>query len=407
MRTHESREAHSKETARVRWLGASAAALVALLFPYEASAVGFHDFSPGDQSRVIQVADSKGAEGGDAGKGDTSSASQDASEAGADATSPSSGDGSPDVDVNAPDVDVNTPDVDVSAPDVDVSAPDVDVDAPDVEVDTPDVDADTPDVDADAPDVDTDTPDVDADTPDVNAPGVDAGTPDVDVSTPDVDVDTPDVDVSTPDVDVSTPAAGSGTSSGSAGSAPQGQLGATPAGSTASAEIHEAPSGTILVPSGRSADAVEARLTTVCFAGDPKCAKPGPSPAPAPAAPAATGVWPPQSPPPAQPVAPANESPANQSQARENPLAISLVSPIKARDGLVVQGIIVNESGEPQAVPPIQINLVNKAGQTLQQWTIRPPVSQLPPGQNKAFKTVLQPIPADVARADAAFLAAR
>jgi hypothetical protein len=370
---HESQEAHRKETARARWLGASAAALVALLFPYDASAVGFHDFRPGDQSWVIQVADSKGAEGGDAGKGDTSSASQDASEAGADATSPSSADGSPDVDVNAPDVDANTPDVDVSAPDVDVDAPDVDADTPDVDADTPDVDADTPDVDADTPDVDADTPDVDDDTPGV------------DVDTPDVDADTPDVDVSTPDVDVSTPAVGNGTSGQSTGTTPQGQPGAMPAGNTASAEVREAPAGTILVPSGRSGDAVDARLTTVCFAGDPKCPKPEASPAPAPAAPAATGVWPPQNPPPAQPVARANESPANVSPARENPLAISLVSPIKARDGLVVQGIIVNESREPQAVPPIQINLVSKAGQTLQQWTIRPPVSQLQPGQNKAF----------------------
>jgi hypothetical protein len=325
-------------------MGASAAALLSLLFPYDASAMGFRDFGPDGQSMVIRVADGKG--GGDAGnskggeKGDKASAGTDgaASDAGTDAANPSGSD----------------------------ESPDVGVDAPDVDADTPDVDADTPDVDANAPDVDVDAPDV--------------------------DVDTPDVDASAPDVDVSAP--GDGTS---AGSAPQGQRGATPAGNTASAEVRESPSGTILVPSGRSADAVDAQLTTVCLAGDPKCTGPEPSPAPAPAAPAATGVWPRQDPPPAQPVAAAHES----------PLAISLVSPIKGREGLVVQGIVINESREPQAVPPIQINLVNKAGQTLQRWTIRPPIRQLPPGGNKAFKTVLQPVPADVARADAAFLAMR
>ena len=352
-------------------MGASAAALVSLLFPYDASAVGFRDFGPDGQSMVIRVADGKG--GGDAGnskggeKGDKASAGADgaASDVGTDAANPSGSDESADVGVDAPDVGVDAPDVDVDAPDVDVDAPDDDVDAPDVDANTPDVDADAPDVDADAPDV---------------------------------NVDTPDVDASAPDVDVSAPAPGHGTSSGSAGSAPQGQRGATPAGNTASAEVREAPSGTILVPSGRAADGVDAQLTTVCLAGDPKCTDPEPSPAPAPAAPAATGVWPPQDPPPpAQPVAAAHES----------PLAISLVSPIKGRDGLVVQGIVVNESREPQAVPPIQINLVNKAGQTLQRWTIRPPIRQLLPGGNKAFKTVLQPVPADVARADAAFLAMR
>ena len=353
-------------------MGASAAALVSLLFPYDASAMGFRDFGPDGQSLVIRVADGKG--GGDAGnskggeKGDKASAGADgaASDVGTDAANPSGSDESADVGVDAPDVGVD--------------APDVDVDAPDVDADTPDVDADAPDVDADAPDVNVDTPDVDVDTPDVN------------VDTPDVDVDTPDVDASAPDVDVSAPGDGA-----SAGSAPQGQRGATPAGNTASAEVREAPSGTILVPSGRAADGVDAQLTTVCLAGDPKCTDPEPSPAPAPAAPAATGVWPPQDPPPAQPVAAAHES----------PLAISLVSPIKGRDGLVVQGIVVNESREPQAVPPIQINLVNKAGQTLQRWTIRPPIRQLLPGGNKAFETVLQPVPADVARADAAFLAMR
>jgi len=165
----------------------------------------------------------------------------------------------------------------------------------------------------------------------------------------------------------------------------------------ASAVVREAPTGTILVPSGRSADAVDAKLTSVCRAGDPKCAAPEPSPAPAPATPTATGALPPANPAPAQPVAAAHGS----------PLAISLVSPIKARDGLVVQGIVFNSSQEPQAVPPIQVTLVNKAGQALQQWTIKPPVSQLPPGQNKAFKAVLQPVPPNVSRADAAFLAAR
>jgi hypothetical protein len=372
MRTH---EAEKRRIQRAKWMGASAAALICLAFSYDASAVGFRDFSADDGSMLIQVDDSQGAGDGKSSDGKTSET--DKSTAGTEGDADPS---APGTDTSAPDVDVSAPDVDVSAPDTDASAPDADVSAPDADAGTPDVDAGTPDVDANAPDVDVDAPDVDA-----NAP-------DVDVDAPGVEVDAPDVDVGAPSVDASAPAPGNGQP---LEAAPQGQASATPTSTVASAVVREAPTGTILVPSGRSADAVDAKLTSVCRAGDPKCAAREPSPAPA--TPTATGALPPANPAPARPVAAAHGS----------PLAISLVSPIKARDGLVVQGIVFNSSQEPQAVPPIQVTLVNKAGQALQQWTIKPPVGQLPPGQNKAFKAVLQPVPPNVSRADAAFLATR
>jgi hypothetical protein len=86
-------------------------------------------------------------------------------------------------------------------------------------------------------------------------------------------------------------------------------------------------------------------------------------------------------------------------------LGISLVDPVRRSDGLVVQGVIVNTSGRAQAVPPMQLSLVNEANQVVQRYKLEPPAVTLADGEHKAFKTVIQPVPPDVTRVTTAFIA--
>jgi hypothetical protein len=86
-------------------------------------------------------------------------------------------------------------------------------------------------------------------------------------------------------------------------------------------------------------------------------------------------------------------------------LGISLVDPVRKDNGLVVQGVIVNTSGQSQAIPPMQLSLLDKANQVVQRYKLTPPAIALAPGAHKTFKTVIQPLPPGVTRVTTAFIA--
>lgn len=85
-------------------------------------------------------------------------------------------------------------------------------------------------------------------------------------------------------------------------------------------------------------------------------------------------------------------------------LDIVLVDPVRRSDGLLIQGVVINSSGQPQMVPTMQASLENQAGQEVRRWVFEPPVKQLAPGERANFRTEVQPLPAGVARANVAFL---
>ena len=86
-------------------------------------------------------------------------------------------------------------------------------------------------------------------------------------------------------------------------------------------------------------------------------------------------------------------------------LSIALVDPIRRNDGLLIQGVIINNSGTVQTVPTMQGSLADASGQVLRRWVFQPQVSQLQPGERANFKTEVRPVPAGVARANVAFVA--
>ncbi|MEZ5831088.1 MAG: hypothetical protein R3D05_07900 [Dongiaceae bacterium] len=88
-------------------------------------------------------------------------------------------------------------------------------------------------------------------------------------------------------------------------------------------------------------------------------------------------------------------------------LQIALVDPVRRNDGLLIQGVVINTSGQVQTVPTMQGSLENQAGQEIQRWVFQPPVRTLAPGQRANFKTEVRPLPGGVARASVAFIAAQ
>jgi len=103
----------------------------------------------------------------------------------------------------------------------------------------------------------------------------------------------------------------------------------------------------------------------------------------------------------AQPVAP-QPAPA---AAAPHGLQITLVEPVKQNNGLLIQGTVLNNTGEVLQVPAMQATLKDAAGQDLRRWVFSAPVRQLAPGQRTVFKTEVQPVPAGAARANVAFIA--
>jgi hypothetical protein len=88
-------------------------------------------------------------------------------------------------------------------------------------------------------------------------------------------------------------------------------------------------------------------------------------------------------------------------------LQIALVDPVRRDGGLIIQGVVINTSGETRAIPTLQGSLENGAGQEVRRWQFQPPVATLGPGQRANFRTEVRPIPAGVARASVAFIAPR
>lgn len=86
-------------------------------------------------------------------------------------------------------------------------------------------------------------------------------------------------------------------------------------------------------------------------------------------------------------------------------LSIALVDPVRRNDGLLIQGVIINNGNTPQMVPAMQGSLVDASGRELRRWVFHPQVTQLAPGARANFKTEVRPVPADVARANVAFTA--
>jgi hypothetical protein len=99
---------------------------------------------------------------------------------------------------------------------------------------------------------------------------------------------------------------------------------------------------------------------------------------------------------PAQPVAAATSAEG---------LRIALENPVRRNDGLLIQGAVVNTSGQVRAVPTMQGSLENAAGQEMRRWVFQPPVRTLQPGERANFSTEVRPIPAGTARASVAFIA--
>jgi hypothetical protein len=99
---------------------------------------------------------------------------------------------------------------------------------------------------------------------------------------------------------------------------------------------------------------------------------------------------------PAQPVAAATSAEG---------LQIALENPVRRNDGLLIQGAVVNTSGQVRAVPTMQGSLENAAGQEMRRWVFQPPVRTLQPGERANFSTEVRPIPAGTARASVAFIA--
>lgn len=379
------------ERQRAKWMGPSAALLLGLACPAEANAIGFiGSTSEGSAAMVIQVDDPEGA---DSGSGDDDSGMDASSDVDtADSESPDSGgkttsgdegsDGETDAGADSGS-DLNAD----SDPDLDRAA-----------------DSDTIDTDPEA-----DNPGSSPDSS-VGYSGAVSGSGEVDESGSEIDTGTSASGASTSTTESRSPSTSSGQTSPdvseSSASAPQDVPDAmdTAVAGRASAEIREAPSASVLdmLDGGSELPMTAVRPARPCAAGDRDCVSPDRSLERAPSRlpdskleTGATGVWPPPTAPTARPAAAPDE----------RALGISLVDPLRARDGLLLQGIIINGSGRPQAVPPMQISLKNKAGETLQRWTMEPPVPQLLPGQHKAFKAVLQQLPRGASRADVAFLA--
>jgi hypothetical protein len=81
-----------------------------------------------------------------------------------------------------------------------------------------------------------------------------------------------------------------------------------------------------------------------------------------------------------------------------------LVDPVRKSNGLLVQGVIVNTSSETQAIPPMEVSLLNSANQVVQRSVLSAPVSTLASGERKTFKMLVQPLPPNIARLTVAFM---
>ncbi|HUG46300.1 MAG TPA: zinc-ribbon domain-containing protein [Sphingomicrobium sp.] len=84
--------------------------------------------------------------------------------------------------------------------------------------------------------------------------------------------------------------------------------------------------------------------------------------------------------------------------AEPTPLQIAPGTPERQRlesgnELVVVSGRVINPSGEPQQVPPIEAQLRDSAGRLIYSWTIAPPARTLPPGGSATFNSAEMDVP--------------
>lgn len=84
-------------------------------------------------------------------------------------------------------------------------------------------------------------------------------------------------------------------------------------------------------------------------------------------------------------------------------LEISLIDPKRTSNGLLVEGTIVNASDQSQAIPPMEIILLNSLNQVVQRSVLRAPSSGLVQGERKTFKLLVRPLPPNVSRVTVGF----
>lgn len=87
-------------------------------------------------------------------------------------------------------------------------------------------------------------------------------------------------------------------------------------------------------------------------------------------------------------------------------LQIALADPVRQNGGLLIQGVVINNTDQMQTVPSMQGSLENQAGQEVRRWVFPPPVETLAPGARASFKTEVNPLPPGAARATVAFVVA-
>jgi predicted Zn finger-like uncharacterized protein len=84
--------------------------------------------------------------------------------------------------------------------------------------------------------------------------------------------------------------------------------------------------------------------------------------------------------------------------AQPSPLQITPGAPERQRlesgnELVVVSGRVINPSGEPQQVPPIDAQLSDSSGRLIHSWTIAPPARTLPPGGSATFNSAEMEVP--------------
>lgn len=71
----------------------------------------------------------------------------------------------------------------------------------------------------------------------------------------------------------------------------------------------------------------------------------------------------------------------------------TLRTPREGRDVMIVSAKIRNVAGHNVAVPPVLVSILGEKGETLYQWTARPPAPYLAPGESVGFETQLNAAP--------------
>jgi hypothetical protein len=87
-------------------------------------------------------------------------------------------------------------------------------------------------------------------------------------------------------------------------------------------------------------------------------------------------------------------------------LNIVLIDPVRRDSGLLIQGVVINSSNQPQTVPTMLGSLEDQAGQEMRRWVFEPPVRQLAPSERANFETEVRPVPTGAARVTVTFLLA-